>query len=156
MSAQAIFIPKKDFIQKQENVLAWQFDTGDETIATSTVFYLHHFIPTGEKSWSISGSTGTLEGENLFLYLFSIPYTNDAPFNKTFTLKDGLTFKHGHSSPGPSGYYGMTYVDADEATLSIDLHPTKGTAVGKFEATFKSHGYRPQPEGTFNLLRDDL
>lgn len=156
MTAQHIYLPKTNFTQKQGNILTWQFGTNPVTTSTITFFDLNHFIPTGEKSWSISGSTGTMEDENIFLYLFSIPYTNDAPFNKTYTLKDGLIFQHGHSSPAPSGFYGFTYVDADEATVKIDIHPTKGIATGTFEAKFKSHGYRTQPKGTFNLLRDDL
>lgn len=156
MSKHSILIPKPGAIAKQSNVFTWQFGTNPETTATIISFELRHFIPTGEKSWSISGSTGTLEEKNIFLYSFSIPYTSDAPFHKTYTLEDGLTFQHGHSSPGPSGFYGFTYVDADEATVTIDIHPSKGIAKGTFEAKFKSHGYRTQPIGTFNLLRDDL
>ncbi|MFZ3284468.1 hypothetical protein [Pseudomonas sp.] len=156
MTAKLIYIPKKDFIQTRENVLTWQFGTNPETTATIAFFELHHSSVTDEKHWSISGSTGTMEEENFFGYLFAIPYTNDAPFNKTYTLKDGLTFSHGHSSPGPGGFYIITNVDADEATLKIDIHPTRGIAKGTFEAKFKSHGYRTQPKGTFKLLRNDL
>ena len=119
MSAQLIYIPKTDFTQKQGNILTWQFGTNPETTATRSLFDLHHFIPTDEKNWSISGVTGAVEDENFFAYIFSIPYTNDAPFNKTYTLKDGLSFRHGHSSPAPAGFYGVSYVDADEATHQV-------------------------------------
>jgi hypothetical protein len=118
--------------------------------AEQAMFYLSEFPPTGELSWAISGSTGSFSDENYFGYIMSFPYSNDAPFKATYTLKNKLSFQHIHSIPAPEGFTGWTVVDADEGTLSVDLDPSKGIVVGHFEARFKSHGYRTQPVGSFN------
>lgn len=153
MTTNYVLTPKKSKAQRPENSFTWKFGSNPETTATDTVFTRNEYPP-GEKTWLISGSTGTQESEDIFSYAFAIPRTDGAPFKKTFTLEDGLQFWHGHSIPAPGGFYGYRTVDADEATITIDIDPARGTAKGTFKAAFKSHGYRPQPEGTFNLLID--
>ncbi|WP_085690129.1 MULTISPECIES: hypothetical protein [unclassified Pseudomonas] len=152
MSSHTVFVPKSNSPAILANQFHWKFGSNPEVTADRSLFYLHEFPPTGERNWSISGSTGSILDSDYFAYNMTIPYINDAPLKATYTLKDKLSFKHSHSIPAPDGFNGWTVVDADEATLIIDLDPAKGIAVGTFEANFKSHGYRTQPIGRFNLV----
>lgn len=152
MSSLTIFVPRSHSPTILANQFHWKFGSNPEVAAERSLFYLHEYPPTGELSWSISGSTGSISGGDYFAYSMSFPYINDAPLKATYTLKDKLSFRHSHSIPAPDGFDGWSVVDADEATLTIDLDPAKGIAVGTFEAKFKSHGYRTQPIGRFNLV----
>jgi len=150
MNTQTVFIPKEKTPKLKENVFTWSLG-GNTIVADKTLFYLHVFPPTGEKSWSFSGSTGAVEEENLFLFGFSVPYIDEEVFDHSYTLDGGLHFYHGHSIPAPEGFYGYRTVTADSAELSVRLDPVKRTANGDFTAVFKTHGDRLNPRGTFNL-----
>ena len=152
MSSHTIFIPQANSPVILENQFHWQFGSNPEVTAERSLFYLAEHPITGERGWSISGAIGSISLRNYFAYSMLIPYENDAPINATYTLDDKLSFKHSHSSPAPEGFEGFTTVDANKAILTIKLDPSRGIAVGTFEANFKSHGYRTQPIGRFNLV----
>jgi hypothetical protein len=152
MSSHTIYVPRSNSPVILENQFHWQFGSNPEVTAERSLFYLAEHPITGERAWSIFGATGLISGGNYFAYSMSFPYINDAPLKATYTLKDKLSFKHSHSSPAPEDFDGWTTVDADKAKLTIDLDPSRGIAVGTFEANFKSHGYRTQPIGRFNLV----
>ncbi|WP_072407847.1 hypothetical protein [Pseudomonas sp. NFACC04-2] len=154
MDTQTVFIPKEKTPTLKGNVFTWSL--GENTIvADTTLFYLHFYLPTGEKSWAFSGSTGRLDEENLFLFGFSVPYIDDEVFDNSYTMEGGLHFYHGHSIPAPEGFYGYRTVTADSAELSVRLDPVKGTAHGDFTAVFETLGDWLYPRGTFNLSRTD-
>lgn len=154
MSTKDIFIPKGNNIQAPENDFHWNFGS-EVTRAEKTLFFLYEYPPTGELSWTISGSTGTFDEENYFGFGMSVPYIDDTLLERTYELSDELHFSHIHSIPALPGYIGYRVVDADNAELTIRLDPIKGTVQGDFNAIFKSEGYRLNPNGTFKLTRDD-
>ncbi|NUT79630.1 hypothetical protein [Pseudomonas brassicacearum] len=151
MNSQSFFIPKEKTLKATGNSFIWNLGTGPVS-AESTLFYLHIYPPTGEKSWSLSGSTGSGPEENFFLFGFAIPYVSDEIMDASYTMEGGLTFHHIHSIPAPPGFYGFQTVSADKAELTIRLDPIKGTAKGDFSALFKTDGYRLNPTGTFDLI----
>ncbi|MGN8141916.1 hypothetical protein ACTJK3_13540 [Pseudomonas sp. 22105] len=152
MSSHTIFVPKSNSTAIPANEFYWTFGSNPEVTAERSLFYLFTYLPTGEQFWSILGAIGSISSGNYFAYNMSFPYIDGAPLKATYTLKDKLSFSHGSSIPAPEGFEGWRVVKADEATLTIDLDPAKGTAVGTFEAKFKSHGFRTQPIGHFNLV----
>lgn len=152
MSSHTIFVPKSNSTAIPANEFYWTFGSNPEVTAESSLFYLFTYPPTGEQFWSILGAIGSVSSGNYFAYNMSFPYINDAPLNATYTLKDKLNFSNSISFPPPEGFESWRVVHANEATLKIDLNPAKGIAVGTFEAKFKSHGFRTQPIGRFNLV----
>jgi len=156
MSSETIFLPTASGVSVSTNEFLWQLGANPEVRAEGSFFSIHEYPPTGEKSWSFHGFIGSISLGNYFAFSFSIPYAGDSPFKATFTLKDKLHLTHTHSSYAPPGFDGFTVVKADEATLTIDLHPAKKIATGDFEATFRTDGYRLQPKGSFNLVGDQL
>ena len=152
MNSQSFFIPKEKTLKATGNSFIWNLGTGPVS-AESTLFYLHTYPPTGEKSWSISGGTGSAPEENYFSFGFSIPYVSDEIMDASYTVEGGLRFRHVHSIPAPPDFYGFQVVSADKAELTIRLDPIKGTAKGDFTALFKT--YRLNPTGTFDLTLGD-
>lgn len=156
MSAKCIFITKQNSFQPATNDFHWSF--GAELInAQHSSFDYSVFPPTGEESWVFAGSTGSLDEENYFSFLLSVPYLDEDLMEYTYKLNDGkgLHVAHIHSIPAPPGFTGFATVDADDAELTIRLDRTTSTVTGDFTATFKSEGYRLWPNGTFKLTRTD-
>ena len=154
MSTKDIFIPKENSVQSPGNDFHWSLGA-DPVYAGRTAFHRSLFEPTGERSWVFNGSTGSGDEENYFSFLLMVPYIDDNALEYTYKLGDGkgLHLSHAHSIPAPDGGIGFRTVDADDAELTIRLDPIKGTVQGDFNANFKT--YRLNPNGTFNLKRDD-
>ncbi|MEX0161644.1 hypothetical protein MRBLPD1_000095 [Pseudomonas brassicacearum] len=154
MDSHSFFIPHKKTRKLAGNSFTWNFGTTPIN-AENTLFYLNVYQSTGEKSWSFRGSTGSAEDENNSSLGFSIPYVSDEVMDASYTMEGGLRFSHIHSIPAPPGFTGFRVVRADKADLTIRLDPVKGTAKGHFTALFRTDGYRLNPTGTFELIRDD-
>ncbi|WLI05179.1 hypothetical protein PSH66_21615 [Pseudomonas sp. FP597] len=151
MSAQDIFIPQKTRINNPKNTFRWKFGDNPQTEADYSRFFHNVYMPTGEESWVFSGSVNEPDSPDYFQFLMSIPDIGEPPKDKEFTLENGLSFRHVHSIGAPPGFIGYRTVNADSAELIITIDLVKGAAQGKFNAHFKSHGYRIQPAGSFTL-----
>ena len=158
MKPSIIYLPKKGHPPQHVGTFAWQFDDGPEVQATRTAFGLIEFPNgSGEKYWTISGSTGWPDEENYSTFQIALEYQRGPIENMTFKLgnKDEkvLSMAHSFSIPAPEGFYAVqtSYPDSGEVTLSLDLQA--GTVEGRFKNIYRT--LRLTPKGHFRLTRDD-
>ncbi|KHA71642.1 hypothetical protein NZ35_19590 [Pseudomonas chlororaphis] len=146
-----------DNFEAEDGDFKWEIDSLS-TKAQRTSFYKSG--TSTNLSWIFYGSVGSVDSENLFGFMLTVPYINEDILEGTYTLAKGLYCDHRHSI-NKGGLKGWRVIQAEDATLSIKLDPVKGTAEGKFEATFTKTNPDAtleiiKPIGTFNLKRDDL
>jgi hypothetical protein len=146
-----------DNFEAEDDDFQWEIDSLS-TKSQRTSFYKSS--TSTNLSWIIYGSVGSVDSVNYFGFMLRVPYINEDILEGTYTLANGLYFDHRHSVK-KGALKGWRVIQADAATLSIKLDPVKGTAEGKFEATFTKTNPDETPEeikpkGTFNLRRNDL
>ncbi|MNF52557.1 hypothetical protein D3C87_1145380 [compost metagenome] len=146
-----------DNFEAEDGDFKWEIDSLS-TKAQRTSFYKSG--TSTNLSWIFYGSVGSVDSENLFGFMLTVPYINEDILEGTYTLATGLYCDHRHSIK-KGGLKGWRVIPAGDATLSIKLDPVKGTVEGEFEATFTKTKPDETPEqirpkGNFNLKRDDL
>ncbi|MEO4013434.1 hypothetical protein [Pseudomonas rossensis] len=124
----------------------WRFDSGPAWTEATTASLQLFNSPFGRVYWAWDAWIGSHETKDLFLYSFTLDYTDENVIEKKFSLgEQGLTFSHCYMTSNG----GFTCRDALSASVSIKLDPTSGISTGNFEATFSSN--LKSPNGVFNL-----
>lgn len=154
MSIYDIYIPPATHRQSSEYYFKWKIGNNPETEAERLEFGLSRDTPTHR--WLLSGITGRTDEQNYYSFSFRIPYINEDPIDRTYTLANGLLFSHAHSIPPVDGWDGVRVIQAEWAEVHIKLDPRAGTTEGTFSARFIADGLPLEPEGSFNMIRDDV
>lgn len=131
------------------NKFYWFLD--DQRIdAPNSLIELSESPTTGELTWSMYGWTGTPEEADISSFSVSIAYIDENPIDAVYTIREGnLDCLHMYSTEQG----GATVIDAEDATLTLNLDPVSGIAIGNFDATFIKNGSTLRPKVKFHLKR---
>lgn len=118
--------------------------------APNSLIELSESPTTGKLTWDMYGWTGTPEEADISLYSVAIAYIDENPIDAVYTTRESnLDCSHMYST----GDGEATFIDAEDATLTLKLDPVSGIAIGNFDATFIKNGSTLRPKVKFHLKR---